>query len=214
MVAPQVPVAREGYPFIGFAAFATVVAALVGHELLAWGGVAVTGFVLFFFRDPERVGPEAVDALVAPADGQVIAIDQLYDERYLGDHAYRVSIFMNLFSVHVNRIPFAGRVTGVRYRPGAFLAADAGRAALANESCATLLATAGGRQLAVVQIAGLVARRIVCWCRKGDQVERGQRFGLIRFGSRVDLYLPLQTQLAVEVGQQVRAGETLLGHLS
>ncbi|MCF6291016.1 MAG: phosphatidylserine decarboxylase family protein [Desulfobacterales bacterium] len=212
MIQPQIPVAREGYPFIAFAALITLVVALLGHDLLAATGLGLTGFVIYFFRDPERVGPDADDALVAPADGKVILIEKIFDERFVKDHVYKLSIFMNVFNVHVNRMVCDGRVIEVRYTPGIFLAANTEQGALENENCGVILTTANNKKLAVVQVAGLIARRIVCWAEKGDNLARGQRFGLIRFGSRVDIYLPQQIQLEVTIGDKVRAGETVLGY--
>jgi phosphatidylserine decarboxylase len=213
MKEPRIPVAIEGYPFIAFSALVTLVVAVLGKGLLALAGLAVTAFVLYFFRDPERVAPEEEDVLVSPADGKVILIEKIFDERFVKEHVYKISIFMNVFNVHVNRVPFPGTVTHVQYFPGAFLAANSEGAALENEQCAVNIITACGQKMAVVQMAGLIARRIVCWAVKGDNLTKGQRFGLIRFGSRVDLYLPLQTQVEVRVGQKVRAGETTLGYL-
>jgi phosphatidylserine decarboxylase len=214
MKEPRIPVALEGYPFIAFSALATLVMAVLGQNFLAVFGLALTGFILYFFRDPERVLPEDEDVVVSPADGKVILIEKIFDDRFLKEDVYKLSIFMNVFNVHVNRVPFPGTVNQVRYFPGSFFAADSKRAALENEQCAVMMATAGGQRLAVVQMAGLIARRIVCWAVKGDNLARGQRFGLIRFGSRVDLYLPLQARVEVVVGQKVRAGETILGYLS
>lgn len=211
---PQVPVASEGYPFIAFSALASLIFATLGYDLLALASLLLTGFILYFFRDPEIVPPEEEDAVVSPADGKVIAIEKIFDERFVKEHVYKVSIFMNMFNVHVNRMPCGGRVASVRYSPGKFYAANSEHGALENEYCAVIMAMPGDRQLAVVQMAGLLARRIVCWVEKGDELRRGQRFGLIRFGSRVDLYLPLQVQLEVSTGQKVRAGETVLGYLS
>lgn len=214
MITPQVPVAREGYPFVAFAAFVVLVCAILGYDVVAMAGVVATGFILYFFRDPERISPEEGDVLVAPADGKVLSIIKLFDDRFTKEHVYRVSIFMNVFNVHVNRAPFPGVVTKILYQPGSFMAANVDSAALENEYCAMFLTTTSGRRMVVVQIAGLIARRIVCWAGKGDELSRGQRFGLIRFGSRVDLYLPVQAQLEVAVGQKVKAGETVLGYLS
>ncbi len=214
MKKPQVPVALEGYPFIGFAALTTVVLALLGHALSALAALALTGFVLYFFRDPDRILPEDEDVLVSPADGKVILIEKIFDDRFVKEHVYKVSIFMNVFNVHVNRSPFSGTVSRIHYSPGQFFSANTERGALENEACALTLETRNNRRMAVVQVAGLIARRIVCWAVKGDVLERGQRFGLIRFGSRVDLYLPQQVQLEVVVGQKVRAGETVLGYLA
>ncbi|MFC1512849.1 phosphatidylserine decarboxylase family protein [Thermodesulfobacteriota bacterium] len=214
MKEPRIPVAREGYPFIAFAAFATILFGIVRYDVCALVSLAVTAFVLYFFRDPARMASDEKDVMVSPADGKVIIIDKVFDDRFVKEHVYKVSIFMNVFNVHVNRIPFDGEVTHIHYSPGRFYSADSERGGLQNEYSAITMKTDTGRRMAVVQMAGLIARRIVCWARPGDRLQRGDRFGLIRFGSRVDLYLPLQTQLEVKVGQKVRAGETVLGYLS
>jgi phosphatidylserine decarboxylase len=214
MKAPQTPVAREGYPFIAFSAFVTLILAVLGYNFLALPALAITTFVLCFFRDPERIGPISDDALISPADGKVILIEKIIDDQYIQGQVYKVSIFMNVFNVHVNRIPVSGTVEKILYAPGKFYSADSDRGAMHNEHCTTILQTSSGHRLAFVQVAGLIARRIVCWLEAGDQVRRGERFGLIRFGSRVDLYIPTQTQLEIVIGQKVRAGETVLGYLS
>ncbi|HET97934.1 MAG TPA: phosphatidylserine decarboxylase family protein [Desulfurivibrio alkaliphilus] len=214
MLKPRIPVALEGWPFILLAGFATLLAAILGFLLPTLLLLALTIFILWFFRDPERVSPPEDDVLVSPADGKVILIERIFDERFVKDHVYKVSIFMNIFNVHVNRFPFPGRVERIVYTPGAFYSADSVRGALKNESCGVVADAGNGRRLAVVQVAGLIARRIVCWTEAGDQLGRGQRFGLIRFGSRVDLYLPLATQLEVKVGHKVKAGESVLGYLA
>lgn len=215
MKKPQIPVALEGYPFIAVSAFATLIAAIIGYELPALAGLLLTCFVLYFFRDPDRILPEEEDVIVSPADGKVLSVEKIFDERFVREHVYKVSIFMNVFNVHVNRVPYKGRVSKVVYSPGKFYAANSEHGALENEYCAVIVTTPKSeKQLAVVQVAGLLARRIVCWASKGDELSRGQRYGLIRFGSRVDLYLPLQVQLEVTAGQKVRAGETILGYVS
>jgi phosphatidylserine decarboxylase len=213
MKEPHIPVAREGYPFIIFAGFVTFVVALLGYEFFAVTGIFLTGFILYFFRDPERIIPDAEDAVVSPADGKVILVEKMFDDRFVNEHVYKISIFMSIFDVHVNRLPFTGEVEKVLYKAGSFYAANTDQGGLANEHCAVLLTTSKNFHYAVVQIAGLVARRIVCWVGKGDSVERGSRFGLIRFGSRVDIYLPQQMQLEVRSGQRVRAGETIIGYI-
>lgn len=214
MKRPRVPVALEGYPFIALAGFVTLVCAVLDYDFLALVGMALTTFVLYFFRDPERVTPSDEDVLVSPADGKVIVVERVFDEKHLRDHAYKVSIFMNVFNVHVNRAPYAGRVERIQYMPGMFYSADTEQGALRNEACAMTMTTRRGARFTVVQVAGLIARRIVCWADPGDSLSKGERFGLIRFGSRVDLYLPLSTQVEVTVGQKVTAGETVLGYLS
>jgi phosphatidylserine decarboxylase len=211
---PRIPVALEGYPFIAFGGLTSVVLAILRLDLLALGALAITAFVLYFFRDPERIAPQDRDAIVSPADGKVILVDKVFDDRFVKEQVYKISIFMNVFNVHVNRVPINGTVEQISYRPGLFYSANTERGALENEYCALTLATDSNRRYAMVQIAGLIARRIVCWATPGDSLVKGERFGLIRFGSRVDLYLPLQTQLEISVGQQVRAGETTLGYLA
>jgi len=206
-------VAREGYPFIVFIAFATLIAAVLEYELLALLLLFSTGFVFYFFRDPERIIPDAEDGVVSPADGKVILVEKIFDDRFVHEHVYKVSIFMSVFDVHVNRLPFAGVVEKIQYAAGSFYAANTDQGGLANEHCAVILSTPKNFRYAVVQVAGLVARRIVCWAEKGDTIERGSRFGLIRFGSRVDIYLPQQMQLEVRSGQRVRAGETVIGYI-
>ena len=207
------PLATEGFPFILFSGFVTVVLALVGLTWLAMAGILATAFVTYFFRDPARVLPEDSNAVVCPADGKVIVVREVEDERFLPGKTIKISIFMNVFNVHVNRIPLAGTVERVFLSPGRFFAADKDKAVLHNEFCALTIATPTQQRYAVVQIAGLIARRIVCRAEKGDQVIAGQRYGLIRFGSRVDLYLPLNTQVLVREGQIVTAGETVLATL-
>jgi phosphatidylserine decarboxylase len=213
MLTPQVPVAKEGYPFIFLLAFCTLLAGILGMTTATIVLFIATIFVLGFFRDPERFGPNRADALISPADGKILLAERVSDDRFTGEDALKISIFMNVFNVHVNRLPYSGKVEKILYRPGKFYSADSDQGGLQNEYCATIITTPQGKKLAFVQIAGLIARRIVCWLEEGDPVTRGRRFGLIRFGSRVDLYLPLDTELAIKPGQKVRAGETVLGYL-
>jgi len=214
MKKPGLPIAREGYPFILFCGFTTLVCSLLQWETAAITGLAATAFATAFFRDPARVTPEDETAVICPADGKVLFVEETFDDRFLNKDVIKISIFMNVFNVHVNRIPFPGTVQKVLFKPGKFYSADKDKATLHNEYCAvTITASAGRQQYTVVQIAGLIARRIVCWTEKGDTVEAGQRYGLIRFGSRVDLYLPIDTTVAVKKGDKVTAGETILGNL-
>lgn len=198
---------------MGFAAFTTIISALLGYELLTILLLCVTFFIVMFFRDPERFVPQASNAVISPADGKVILIEEVEDQQFLQEKCIKVSIFMNVFNVHVNRIPMSGVIEQIIYTPGKFYSADSAQGALQNENCGTILTTEAGQRIAFVQVAGLIARRIVCWLESGDTVHCGRRFGLIRFGSRVDLYLPLHSKTSVTVGQKVRAGETVLAEL-
>jgi phosphatidylserine decarboxylase len=172
-----------------------------------------TLFVIYFFRDPERLIPPEERAIISPADGKVIRIEPCREERFLKGPAVKISVFMSLFSVHVNRIPLTGSIADSSYFPGKFFSANLDKASSANEQNALLIETAGGVRILTVQIAGLIARRIVCRVRKGDRVVRGQRFGLIRFGSRLDIYLPPDARVQAQPGQKVYGGQTILGYL-
>ena len=214
MLTPKSPIAQEGIPFILYAAFLTVVSALLGFTLITLLLLVVTTFVTMFFRDPERFIPDVPNAVVSPADGKVILAEQVSDSRFSDVEMLKISIFMNVFNVHVNRSPIKGEVTGVNHVPGKFLAADHQNAHLKNEYCAVTVRDDADRTIIFVQIAGLVARRIVCWLEKGDLVGLGERFGLIRFGSRVDIYLPKDSTLQIRIGSKVRAGESILAELN
>ena len=213
MLTPQVPVAKEGYPFIGFVAFCTLFFALLGLPIPAYVFLVLTTFVLCFFRDPERLIPPQENVLVSPADGKILLVEKVDVNEFTVGKAYKISIFMSVFNVHVNRIPCDGKIDNIIYMPGKFYSADSKKAALKNEYCAAVLTTTKGKTIAFVQVAGLIARRIVCWLEPGDQVDKGKRYGLIRFGSRVDLYLPQDMEITVQPGQKVRGGESVLGYL-
>jgi phosphatidylserine decarboxylase len=213
MKASGFSVAQEGLPFILFCAFAALICSVLQLRAAALAAFLATAFVTYFFRDPERTLPEDSGAMVSPADGKIIRVEEMFDDRFLHQDVLRISIFMNVFNVHVNRIPLAGTVRRIIFQPGRFYAADQDKAALHNEHCAMIVATAAGQQYAAVQIAGLIARRIVCRAEPGDQVQAGQRYGLIRFGSRVDLYLPKGSEAVVKVGEKVRSGETVLARV-
>lgn len=175
---------------------------------------ALTLFVLYFFRDPDRKAEVQEKAVLSPADGKVLGAWTLESsENPLGAKAVKVSVFMSLFNVHVNRVPASGRIIQISYLPGAFFAAGLDKASERNEQNAVFLELRDGTKIVFVQIAGLIARRIVCWVREGEEVQAGQRFGLIRFGSRVDIYLPKGSRVAVQPGHNVKAGETILGYL-
>ena len=209
----HVPLAREGYPFIALAGFITLILALTGPVVLAFAGLIITMFIVYFFRDPTRVTPDDPGAVICPADGRIIDIKEVDDDRFFTGKSLKISIFMNVFNVHVNRIPLAGTVRHVSFQPGKFYSADKDKAALHNEYCAVSLVTQTGVPYSVVQVAGLIARRIVCRAEKNDKVAAGERYGLIRFGSRVDLYLPPGTKTEVVLREKVRAGETILARL-
>lgn len=214
MKTPVIPIAREGYPFIFFSAFCALVCGQLNYEIAALICLSLTAFTTYFFRDPTRIKPNHGNCLVAPADGKVILIEKMFDDRFVNDHVHKISIFMNIFDVHVNRLPLAGTVEQILFQPGKFYSADKDKAALHNEYCAMIVrSTENNIRYGVTQVAGLIARRIVCWAEKGDELTTGQRYGLIRFGSRVDLYLPAQIDLEVKVGQRVTAAETILAHL-
>ena len=210
-----VPIHKAGWPFIAAFFVASVAFGLL-WEPLFWLGLVATGWCVYFFRDPPRVVPTRPGLVVSPADGRVQAIRRAMPpaELELGDQPLvRVSIFLNVFDVHVNRMPVDGRVKVSRYRPGKFVNAALDKASEENERQLLRVDTADGKALGLVQIAGLVARRIVCEARPDQEFKSGQRFGLIRFGSRVDLYLPPGAAPFVAVGQRAVAGETVIADL-
>jgi phosphatidylserine decarboxylase len=207
------PFAREGYPFIGGIAFVTVVFALLGWAFLTIVCLGLTLFTAWFFRNPERVPPAGEKKVVAPADGKVIFIGEVPEPRCGDDPVTKISIFMNVFNVHVNRVPVSGTVVDRFYNAGSFLNAALDKASSENEQCGLLVETDGGEKILFIQIAGLIARRIVTYPAVGDRIERGRRYGLIRFGSRVDLYLPRDCDVKVRLGELTVAGETVLGEL-
>jgi phosphatidylserine decarboxylase len=212
--------AREGYPFIAYAVGLTALLAFSAWKLHS-AVLAVPAFVSFllalfvisFFRNPERTPPGDDKTVVAPADGTVIVVERV-KETPLGIEALKISIFMSVFNVHVNRAPLDGTVVDIAYVPGRFLDARDGRASSENERNGVVLETAVGVRIAFVQIAGLIARRIICYPRVGDLLVRGTRYGLIRFGSRVDVYLPVDVEPLVKLGDTTTAGETVLGRLA
>jgi phosphatidylserine decarboxylase len=207
------PVAREGYPFIALFAFVTLVFALLGWAVLTLILLGLTLFTVYFFRNPDRIVPVGEKLLVAPADGKVIYVGDAREDRYFKAPATKISIFMNVFNVHVNRVPCSGKVVEMFYNRGQFLNASLDKAGLENEQAGILLETEAGQRVLFVQIAGLIARRIVTYPVVGDLLERGMRYGLIRFGSRVDIYLPKSCDIQVTLGEKTVAGETVLGTL-
>ena len=207
------PIAKSGYPFIFAAAFTTAIFALLGFTFLALTGLVATFFICYFFRDPDRVVPNYSGVVVSPADGKIIFAGPVDNNLFLEGRCLKISIFMSIFNVHVNRIPCAGKVKTIRYYPGKFFSANLDKASKLNEHNAIILATEEGKEICIVQIAGLIARRIICHIQKGDTVDRGQRFGLICFGSRLDVYLPSTLNLSVVAGDKVKAGVSVLGDL-
>jgi phosphatidylserine decarboxylase len=204
----------EGFPFIIPLGVMTLVAFVAGFTWIGVLILLVTFFVIWFFRNPERTAPAKPRQLISPADGRVIGIEEAASVDYPGRSFLKISIFMNVFNVHVNRIPFSGEVLAVSYKPGKFLSANLDKASALNERNTVLIRTDDGREIISVQIAGLIARRIVCWLKAGMRVTKGERFGLIRFGSRVELFLPLGSTLLVKIGDKVKAGETPIGELT
>lgn len=205
-------IAKEGYPFISVAGAAAAVSYTLGFTAAAWAALVASVFFVLFFRDPKRHTP-AGDAMVcAPADGRVIEVQRGVKNSELGSDEYqKISIFMSPLDVHVNRAPISGRVASVEHRPGQFKAAFRGKSSELNEHTAVVLEPVAGGAVMFVQIAGWLARRIVCNLRVGQRVERGERVGMIMFGSRVDLYLPSQVRLEVALGSRVKAGESVVG---
>ena len=211
------PIATEGFPFlVPVAVLAVAMTVLAGSLPLLYpvAGllIVVTLFIAYFFRNPERTCSEPDTAVVAPADGVVVYLGPATEE-HLGREMTKISIFMSVFNVHINRVPVSARVLETFYTPGKFLDVRDERATFENERSGLVLETANGVKLVVVQVAGLIARRIVCYAQKGDHLERGKRYGLIRFGSRLDVYLLKETVVKVAMGQKCVAGETVLGYL-
>lgn len=208
---PHPIIAREGWPYV----LATLAAALI----VLWISPAwsipfwiIALFVLQFFRDPARTIPAQPNAVLSPADGRIVVVARAEDP-YAKREAIKISVFMNVFNVHSNRAPVDGTISEVTYFPGKFVNADLDKASLENERNALLIRTADGHHITCVQVAGLIARRILCYVRKGEALKRGQRYGFIRFGSRVDVYLPLTATPKVAVGDKVSATETILAEL-
>lgn len=211
--AAGVPFAKEGFPFIGAAAGLTLIAGLLGWLPVAVAAAVLTLFVSWFFRNPPRVIPQGPRLVVSPGDGKVLAVEEEFEPRYLKDRAVRISIFLNVFDVHINRIPCQGIIEDVQYQPGLFLVASKPHATLKNEQNAVMIKTVEGAKVLCVQVAGLIARRIVWWVNPKDPAVRGERYGLIRFGSRMDTYVPVGTAIRIAVGDRVKGGETILGEL-
>ena len=209
------PVAREGFVFIASGIVLTGLFLVLSLSPAAVFFGLLTLFTVYFFRDPPRNPQGEEKSVLSPADGRVVeAAPSEYPSAPRGEKALKVSVFMSVFDVHVNRIPAAGEIEAVNYHPGKFLVASLDKASDQNERNAVTLRTHDGRRVVFVQVAGLIARRIACWVKTGDKVRAGQRFGLIRFGSRLDIYLPADSTVTAAPGQKVRAGESVIGNLS
>ena len=208
---PHPIIAREGWPFL---AIAIIVAAAATAWCAAWSIPfwVIALFVLQFFRDPPREIPQDVDAVLSPADGRIVAVERTRDP-YAQRDAIKISVFMNVFNVHSNRSPVDGSVQRIQYFPGKFVNADLDKASLENERNALCIKTTSGQEITCVQVAGLIARRILCYVKEGDSLARGQRYGFIRFGSRVDVYLPPSATVKVAIGDKVSATSTILAKL-
>ena len=209
---PHPILAREGWPFI---LGSVILAGLVWHFSNFWIAIPfilIAIFVIQFFRDPKREVPQDANAILSPADGKIICIEECQDT-YQDVPAQKISIFMNVFNVHANRSPVDGEIESLKYFPGKFINADFDKASTENERNAMVIKLANGQKLTVVQIAGLIARRILCYVKPGEQLSRGERYGFIRFGSRVDIYLPINSEILVTIGDNVKATETILAKI-
>lgn len=208
---PHPIIAREGWPFLAIA----VAVALIATSLLggwSWPFWVIALFVLQFFRDPARTIPQQPNAVLSPADGRIVVVEKTLDP-HADREALKISVFMNVFNVHSNRSPVDGKIEKIEYFPGKFVNADLDKASIENERNAVVLRTDSGHTVTFVQVAGLIARRILCYVVPGERLARGQRYGFIRFGSRVDVYLPLSARPKVAVGDKVSATETILAEL-
>ena len=212
MAKNQWPVAKEGLPFLVPSALLTIFLGGMGWKILMSLGILLTLFIAFFFRNPKRKIPSLQNIILSPADGRIVHVGECEEDRFLREKALKVSIFMSLFNVHINRAPAAGKILERSYHPGRFLVASVDKASLLNEQNAFVLETEDQFKILLIQIAGFVARRIVCYAKAGDTLRKGEIFGLIRFGSRIDLYLPTEVKPIVRVGQHVKGGESIIGY--
>ena len=208
----QWPIAKEGFPFFIPMVLLTVILGIVGWKVWMSLGILFSLFIAYFFRNPRREIPNLQNIVLSPADGRVIHVGGCEEDRFLKEKALKISIFMSLFDVHINRAPVSGKILERTYLPGRFLVASVEKSSLLNEQNAVILETEDRLKILLVQIAGFVARRIVCYAKTGDLLRKGEIFGLIRFGSRVDLYLPTEVKPIVRVGQHVKGGESVIGY--
>jgi phosphatidylserine decarboxylase len=207
-------IVQEGFPFIIVSIIITIAAFYLGFAWLAVFLAALTVFIICFFRNPQRKFQDEKNLVISPADGKVIKIDDVELEGSMSGRFKKISIFMNVFNVHVNRAPYNGTIEKIIYHKGKFLSANLDKASAENERNEIMIRTPDGKVVWVVQIAGLIARRIVCWTASGTTVSKGERIGMIRFGSRVEVFLPADSSIVVKLDDQVRAGKTHLGYLS
>jgi phosphatidylserine decarboxylase len=206
------PIAKEGLPFLIPFVVITVFFFAMGWNLLTFLGIFITLFIVFFFRNPKRKIPSLENIILSPADGKIIHVGECEEDRFLKKRVLKVSIFMSILDVHLNRAPVSGRVLQRSYHPGRFLVANAEKSSLLNEQNAMILETEDRLKILLIQIAGFVARRIVCYAKADDTLRRGEIFGMVRFGSRVDLFLPLEVKVIVRIGQHVKGGESIIGY--
>jgi len=208
----QWPIAKEGFLFLIPSALLTIFLAAIGWKILTLLGILFTLFIAFFFRNPKRKIPSLQNIILSPADGRIIHVGECEEDRFLKERALKVSIFMSVLDVHINRAPVSGKVLEKSYYPGQFFVANAEKSSLLNEQNAFILETEDRLKIVLIQIAGFVARRIVCYAKAGDTLRMGEIFGMIRFGSRIDLYLPTEVKPVVRVGQHVKGGESIIGY--
>jgi phosphatidylserine decarboxylase len=206
------PIAKEGLPFLIPVVLLTAILGGMGWEVWMSLGIILSLCIAFFFRNPRRKIPNLQNVILSPADGTIVNVGEFEEEHFLRKRTLKVSIFMSLFDVHINRAPVSGKVLERSYHPGRFLAANVEKSSLLNEQNAVILETEDRFKILLIQIAGFLARRIVCYAKAGDLLRKGEIFGLIRFGSRIDLYLPTDVEPIVRVGQHVKGGESIIGY--
>jgi len=204
--------AKEGFPFFLPMVLVTVILGIMGWKVWMSLGILLSLFIAYFFRNPRREIPNLQNVILSPADGRIVHVGECEEDRFLKEKTLKISIFMSLFDVHINRAPVSGTILAEKYLPGRFLIANVEKSSLLNEQNALILETEDRYKILLIQIAGFVARRIVCYAKAGDTLGKGEVFGLIRFGSRVDLYLPPEVKPIVRVGQHVKGGESIIGY--
>jgi phosphatidylserine decarboxylase len=208
----QWPIAKEGLSFLIPMVLLTLILGIMGWKVWMSLGALLSLFTAYFFRNPRRQIPNLQNVVLSPADGRIIHVGECEEDRFLKEKTLKISIFMSLFDVHINRAPVSGTILAKTYLPGRFLVANVDKSSLLNEQNAVILETEERFKILLIQIAGFVARRIVCYAKVGDLLRKGEIFGMIRFGSRVDLYLPPEVKPIVRVGQHVKGGESIIGY--